>query len=54
MHLQNSEAAALDLFEYIEGWYNPHRRHSGLGQKSPRNFEAMHTDPKTKLSTQQG
>lgn len=21
---------------WIEGWYNPRRRHSGLGQKSPR------------------
>ena len=23
--------ARLAIFEYIEGWYNPHRRRSGLG-----------------------
>jgi len=28
-----------DVFEYIEGWYNPHRRHSALGQISPLRFE---------------
>ena len=27
------------LFEYIEGWYNPHRRHSRLGYRSPAHFE---------------
>ena len=26
-------------FEYIEGWYNPHRRHSRLDYRSPLNFE---------------
>ena len=31
--------ARLDLFQYIEGWYNPHRRHSGIGNQSPINFE---------------
>jgi len=24
------------------GWYNPHRRHSGFGQKSSLNFERDH------------
>jgi len=28
-------AARLALFEYIEGFYNPHRRHSALGYLSP-------------------
>lgn len=32
-------AARMDLFQYIEGWYNPHRRHSGIGNQSPINFE---------------
>lgn len=27
------------VFEFIEGWYNPHRRHSALGQLSPVAFE---------------
>ena len=27
------------LFRYIEGWYNPHRRHSALGRQSPLTFE---------------
>jgi putative transposase len=31
--------ARMAIFEFIEGWYNPHRRHKGLGQKSPANFE---------------
>jgi transposase InsO family protein len=28
------------LFRYIEGWYNPRRRHSSLGYLSPARFEA--------------
>jgi len=31
--------ARLALFRYIEGWYNPHRRHSALGHRSPLAFE---------------
>jgi putative transposase len=31
--------ARMALFTWIEGWYNPRRRHSGLGYKSPMNFE---------------
>ena len=32
-------AARLAVFEYIEGWYNPHRRHSALDYRSPVNYE---------------
>ncbi len=32
-------AARLAVFEYIEGSYNPHRRHSGLDNQSPVNYE---------------
>lgn len=32
-------AARLALFEYIEGFYNPHRRHSALGYLAPAEFE---------------
>jgi putative transposase len=31
--------AALEVFDFIEGWYNPHRRHSALGQLSPNTYE---------------
>jgi putative transposase len=31
--------AALAVFDFIEGWYNPHRRHSALGYLSPNNYE---------------
>ncbi len=34
--------ARMAIFDYIEGWYHPHRRHSGLGQKSPFDFERDH------------
>src|SRR3712207_9055117 len=27
--------ARLEVFGYIEGWYNPSRRHSALGYRSP-------------------
>ena len=31
--------AQVAVFRYIEGWYNPHRRHSALGQRSPVSYE---------------
>jgi putative transposase len=31
--------ARLELFEYIEGYYNTHRKHSALGYLSPNQFE---------------
>ena len=31
--------ARMAVFQFIEGWYNPHRLHSGLGYFSPINFE---------------
>jgi putative transposase len=34
--------ARMAVFEWIEGWYNPHRRHSGLGYRSPVNYERAH------------
>ena len=32
-------AAELAIFRYIEGWYNPRRRHSALDYQSPNTFE---------------
>ena len=31
--------ARMAVFQFIEGWYNPHRLHSGLGYLSPIAFE---------------
>lgn len=31
--------ARLAIFTWIEAWYNPLRRHGGIGQMSPNNFE---------------
>ena len=31
--------ARMAIFEFIEGWYNTHRRHSALGSLSPNDFE---------------
>jgi putative transposase len=32
-------AARMAVFEFIEGWYNPSRRHSGVDYLSPLNYE---------------
>lgn len=36
---ESQDTAELTVFDFIEGWYNPHRRHSGLGYLSPIDFE---------------
>jgi len=33
------------VFDFIEGWYNPHRRHSALDYRSPINYERSHSAP---------
>ena len=33
--------ARMAVFEFIEGWYNPHRRHSALDYHSPINYERI-------------
>jgi putative transposase len=37
---RNHVAAKRAIFEFIEGWYNPGRRHSALGQQAPKAYEA--------------
>ena len=34
--------ARMALFDFIEGWYNPQRRHSALGYHSPLSFERLY------------
>jgi len=36
--------ARVAVFSYIEGWYNPHRRHKALGQQSPITYEREHAE----------
>jgi putative transposase len=39
--------ARMAVFSYIEGWYNPARRHSGIGYLSPIAYEMqMLKEPK--------
>jgi putative transposase len=40
----NSRAELANaIFEWIECWYNPARRHSSIGMLSPVDFEQLHT-----------
>lgn len=56
---QTHAEARIALFTWIEGWYNPRRRHSALGYLSPSNYERSHaarseqqpTRPETGLTT---
>jgi putative transposase len=38
---KTKDEARLAVFRYIEGFYNPIRRHSALGYKSPAEYERM-------------
>ena len=43
-HFHDHHQARRAIFEFVEGWYNPHRRHRGLGQQSPIAFERSYQD----------
>jgi putative transposase len=36
--------AEIAVFDFIEGWYNPQRRHSSLGYLSPIKYEQRHAN----------
>jgi putative transposase len=40
--LQTVEEAKMKVFDYIEGWYNSQRRHSGIEYRSPVEYERLH------------
>jgi putative transposase len=42
-NLESWAAANLSIGEYIDGFYNPRRRHSALNYSSPIEFELMHS-----------
>ena len=44
--------ARLAIFTWIESWYNPQRRHSGLNYLSPNNFERKHQENTVNPETQ--
>jgi putative transposase len=35
------------IFEWIEAWYNPRRRHTSIGNLAPAVFDALHTTAAT-------
>jgi len=39
--------ARIAVFDFVEGWYNPHRRHSALDYDSPVSYEIKHRPPPT-------
>ena len=58
-HTFHTQAEArLAVFEFIEGWYNPHRRHSALAYLSPNRYETLHArtpqSPSPHVSTETG
>jgi putative transposase len=48
--LQTKAEARMAVFVFIEGWYNPSRRHSRLGYKSPVEFERSARDALASVS----
>ena len=40
--LHSRKEACQAVFHFIEGWYNPHRRHSSLGYASAMRYEMYH------------
>ena len=42
---QTKAEARIAIFQFIEGWYNPGRRHSALGYSSPINYERSAAEP---------
>ncbi len=50
--LRTPGEARLAVFDFIEGWYNPRRRHSSLDYESPMAFERRHAGAAVTAATQ--
>ena len=46
--------ARTALFTWIEGWYNPRRRHSAIDYLSPINFERKHVEQENTAALEHG
>ena len=55
---KNRKQAEMEIFHFIEGWYNPHRRHSSIEYLSPIHYERKYRNQtkntNRKLSTKTG
>jgi len=55
---RNHEEARMAVFLYLQGWYNPHRRHSSIDYISPMAYENKYklslADQRANLSTKPG
>ena len=58
VRLRDPHEAEQAVFEFIEGWYNSHRRHSALNYNSPIEYESKHLgvtqDTSPDMSTETG
>jgi transposase InsO family protein len=41
-YFKSQAEAKMGIFEWVESWYNPHRRHSSLGYRLPVAYERSH------------
>ena len=48
---QTHAEARMAVFQYIEGWYNTHRRHSSIGYYAPIAFERRYTSSIQQVET---
>ncbi len=42
-HWKTRQELTSAIFDYVEAFYNPRRRHSSIGNLSPAEFESLHT-----------
>ena len=43
--------ARMAVFDFVEGWYNPHRRHSSLENHSPVSYERRYDQASAVVGT---